>query len=294
MLSFLSALEKALVDLNQPIISGYTLFLCAHRIDSDGYYKNVPLYKQKHLFSREKGLRLLRELQEYHIIKKDMDFKWGIYRVNEIADRSADEICAIADPFCYISHLSAMSRYGLTHRLPARLSITTPHRPIWNKLREDMTEKDYGKTLDKQTVIPLRQVGFSEKIRNISVERQETKFLAKTKSIKGSFSRISGIGDTFVDMLNNPSMCGGMDHVLDVWKEHAPLYLDEIITSVDSCPIKIIKVRAGYILDELLSIRDNRIGDWVSAAQRGGSRVLNAEEPFQPKFSEKWMISLNV
>jgi hypothetical protein len=74
----------------------------------------------------------------------------------------------------------------------------------------------------------------------------------------------------------------------------AKSYLEEIIISVTSFPKKIIKVRAGYILDEVLNIEDKRIQQWLAAAQRGSSQVLDPETAFRSTFSEKWMLSLNV
>lgn len=294
MIKFLTALEKKLISLNQPVVSDYAIFLHAYNLDRDGHYNNIPLHKQKQSISREKGLRLLRELQDHHIIKADRDFKSGIFRVNEVADATAEEVCAIADPFCYISHLSAMTRYGFTHRLPAHLSLTTPSRPQWSSQRDALVERDYGAGCDKRKIIPLQQVTFRESIRGRVVDLQETKFPAKTQNIKGSRARISSIGDTFVDMMSHPVLCGGMTHVMEVWQEHAPTYLEEIIAAVERCTVKIVKVRAGYTLDEYLNIKDSRIESWLSAAQRGGSRVLDPEKPFVSTFSPKWMISLNV
>jgi predicted transcriptional regulator of viral defense system len=293
MISFIKELEKNIVDLGLPIVSDYTLFLQAYRISKESSYHGAPLYKQKHSLTREKAVKLIYKLQDYHIIRKDGDFRSGIFRVNDVADKGAEDVCALADPFCYLSHLSAMARYGFTDRIPAQLNITTPTRSIWCKLKDSMVERDFGFIPNPKEIISMRKYGFAKKVRGISIVKHESKFVAKTKPIKGTFARISEIGDTFVDMLSTPSMCGGMEHVLEVWQNNAPSYLDEIINSVNQCPIKIIKVRAGYILDEFMKIKDNRVQEWLSVAQRGGSQLLNPEKPYEQTFSEKWMISLN-
>jgi predicted transcriptional regulator of viral defense system len=107
--------------------------------------------------------------------------------------------------------------------------------------------------------------------------------------------RVSSIGRTFLDMLRKPDLCGGMNHVIDVFIEHAKPYLPLIINEIDRHGDKIEKVRAGYILEERCHIIENpKIDAWVVFAQRGGSRVLDPTTPYWSTFSEKWCLSINV
>jgi predicted transcriptional regulator of viral defense system len=95
-------------------------------------------------------------------------------------------------------------------------------------------------------------------------------------------------------MLEKPTLCGRMVHILEVWDAYAEIYMDEIIKAVDNNPKKIIKVRAGYILDEIIGYKSDRVYKWLENAQRGSSQVLDPDAPFSPTFSEKWMLSINV
>jgi len=67
-----------------------------------------------------------------------------------------------------------------------------------------------------------------------------------------------------------------------------------IIDEVSQHGSKIERVRAGYILEDICKLNSDRIDGWVECAQRGGSRKLDPEGDYVPKFSEKWCLSLNV
>ena len=104
----------------------------------------------------------------------------------------------------------------------------------------------------------------------------------------------TSIGATFLDTLNDPNWCGGMKNVADVWRRNARQHREAIIAAIDASSEKIVRVRAGYLLEEVAGIEDTRIGAWVAAAQRGSSRKLDPSQPYAPRFSERWMLSINV
>ncbi len=90
------------------------------------------------------------------------------------------------------------------------------------------------------------------------------------KTISGRMLRVSTIGRTFLDMLREPDLCGGIRHVLDGYKEHAHQYLKLITDEIDSHGSALDKVRAGYVLDEVCHLTSETIAFWTKYAQRGG------------------------
>jgi predicted transcriptional regulator of viral defense system len=95
-------------------------------------------------------------------------------------------------------------------------------------------------------------------------------------------------------MLQKPAICGGMAHVIEVWQEHAAIYLNEIVTSIDKATSGLVKSRAGYLLEVKMGLRHEMIEKWKLLGQRGSSRKLDPSKPFASTFSETWMISINV
>jgi predicted transcriptional regulator of viral defense system len=113
-------------------------------------------------------------------------------------------------------------------------------------------------------------------------------------TVQGKPRRVATIGRTFLDMLREPDLCGGIYHVLDIFAEQAPRYLRLIVDEIDRHGTKIDKVRAGYVLAERLNLTHPAFAVWQTCAQRGGSRKLDAQADYSPRFSETWCLSINI
>lgn len=202
--------------------------------------------------------------------------------VSDLPDGPAEDIAALVDLFCYVSHLSAMQRYGLTERTPEALTLSSPAAAEWKQSRDARMLADHGgeKPLPGEYRASLVRLGWPETLRGRRLSVHSTKRTPEVREIRDSHARIAAVGETFVQMLDRPELCGGMAHVLDVWDARAGAYLREIIPAVDRSPEKIIKVRAGYILEERLGVRDATVAGWLRFAQRGGSRLLDPSKPY--------------
>jgi hypothetical protein len=95
-------------------------------------------------------------------------------------------------------------------------------------------------------------------------------------------------------MLREPALCGGMQHVVDVFRSHAGLYLDLIVAEIESHGTAIDKVRGGYLLTEVCGLNSPVIEHWSVHAQRGGSRRLDPGADYEPVYSARWQLSVNV
>jgi predicted transcriptional regulator of viral defense system len=146
----------------------------------------------------------------------------------------------------------------------------------------------------RPTVIPLEHIKLPEALRGRPIAMHTTKYPATSRPIRGSDARIAAIGDVFAQMLDDPHDCGGINHVIEIWAKESGPFVEQIIRAIDENHTDIVKVRAGYLLETLLSVKDARVEAWQQFAQRGSSRKLDASKPYLPTFSEKWMLSLNV
>ena len=292
-ISLSNALIMAITDLKKPIISKFEIYYLALNISKSKSYNGQIIRAQRKEFGFEKNSSLISKLVSAKFIFSDSNFT-NHYRVSTESNGNCDEICCLVDPFCYISHLSAMYKYGLTNRIPEIVILTTPEAKLWKKMKEDL-EKKYQKQFDEKIQHShIKKAVFPKTVRKMKIKLIESKFIHPSIEIKDSYARISDIGHTFLDMISNPELCGGMSHVIEIWKESAKTYLDEIIETIDKSSKGIIKCRAGYILDEILNTKNDRVNNWKNFAQRGGSRVLDPNSPYKSKFSENWMISINV
>tara|TARA_R110000850_G_scaffold191454_1_gene318367 strand:- start:514 stop:1422 length:909 start_codon:yes stop_codon:yes gene_type:complete len=274
----------------KPVLTQFDFFRIIWRmyLTSSG----EKLYLRHETPTQEDGNRLRLNLKKSGLIGADRDYGSRIIRVLAISDMPAEDVACLVDPTCYISHLSAMQRWGLTDRSPEALMLTRPDRKT---ATEQIAAHMEGALLEgEQNPFPLKIITHPARVRKRQVHVYESKTAGAFLNVRGSDVRLSTIGQTFLDMLQKPDLCGGMDHILDVWEEHAATYLSDIVAVVDTATSGLVKSRAGYILEERLGLKHPSIEQWKALGQRGSSRKLDPSKAFAPTFSETWMISLNV
>ena len=292
MTRFAEAMASAIEASALPLLTDYDMFLMA----CDIYRAKTVKYLRGEYPSVEQYKRARSVLKDANIIVADADYS-RLWKVVSRGKQTADEIVCASDRYCYISHLSAMQRYGVSLRRPEALYITRPSNEFVKSLIEDRKAKDRTRLTFSQEVIEtpaLLQVRHPRKVRGRNLSLKKTKRLGAFRPVRGSTVRIASIGQVFLDMLEDPRICGGMSHVVDVWDEHARTYLTEILQRVEEAGTNIAKVRAGYILSERMGVHNKCLDVWVQHAQRGGSRKLDPDADYGPRFSEKWMLSINV
>lgn len=293
----LSAAVLALLEEERrAVVTPYMLFLVLRRLFTPENHQK--LYLRADAPTTENLRKLTANLSDTGGIEVDPDYGRSVFRVLPVGESPADEVCPLANPFGYISHLSAMQRWGLTDRRPEALHLTMPPPSAARPLIEQRMATDYNTPLSD---LPLNQVAklhfirHPETVRGRKISVYETKHPGQWLQVRDSHARLATIGQTFVDTVERPQYCGGMAHALDVWREHAGIYQQEIIAAVDKVESPIVKVRAGYLLDDMMGLgNDLRVQGWVRFAQRGSARVLDPTKDFSPDHSEKWMLSINV
>lgn len=219
------------------------------------------------------------------IISRDHNYRRS-WRVNELPDIPADEAVCLMDRGTCISHLSAMQIYNISERRPLQLYITVATNEQWRELVNKPNQNPDAPSAVRRHHPPT--------VRTRRIDALQTKSFPSTTQMRESFVRATEIGQTFLDMLESPERCGGMSHVLDVFSQHAGKYLTQIVQRIDRAETKLTKVRAGYVISELLNIHHPVVEEWSKYAQRGGSQKLDPKAAYASQFSERWMLSLNV
>lgn len=293
-MNFIEGIEKLIISNDLPVIMFYDFFVLGYRLLQEPSLNGTSLKRLPDGWDQTRAKNAIRRLESRKTLVADSDFRSGVWRVTQSTRAgSAEEVACIVDPFVYISHLSAMQRYGLTDRSPQALHLTTPKRPLWNALRDERLRKDLP-ALENIKRPVLNRPGFKDTLRRRPIMMHASSHPWTPSPLSGEETRITSIGQTFADMLNEPHLCGGMRHVLDIWGNEADQWLSEIVAAIDQLDSKIAKVRAGYILSEVMDIDHPTLHNWEKFAQRGGSRKLDPEADYAPEFSERWMISINV
>lgn len=292
-------------DSGRAVVTEFDLFLLARQLFRDRGYRGATIPPRNGPLDARRSRKLLSEATSdpgyfssqvpSHYLPRDPDFTSVLFTVG---DGDATKVMLDADPFCYLSHASALAFHGMGTDT-SELYISTPMRGQWvgyaRHYMEAMLGVDLASANDEdERLFPLTQPKPCTKVRGRPLHRHELGNPLPPTSFDPGRTRVSPPGATFRDTLAAPGWCGGMDHVIVIWRTYAARYADAIICAVAEAPEKIVRVRAGYLLEEVLGIRDRRIEAWLVDAQRGSSRKLDPTAPYIGRFSARWMLSINV
>ena len=232
-------LAGILEENGKPVLTPFDFFQFIRRMYREAAGKK--LYLRRGGPSEGNFVRLRANLRAAGVTGADRDYGGRIIRLLTVSDLPAEDIICLVDPTCYVSHLSAMQRWGLTDRSPSALILTRPDRKTArSRLQAHMTAV-LGE--NESNPFPLKIVGHPTRVRRRPVHIYESKAVGAFLKNRGDDVRLSTIGQTFLDMLQRPDLCGGMSHILDVWNEHAGTYLEDIVAAVDTAPSKLVKSR---------------------------------------------------
>lgn len=292
-----TALTLELGSLNHSVVTHYQLGVILFKLYQTKSYQGQPLTRI------EKGIpasldlkRLTDQLIRNGVLQVYSGFSGKVFKLLGKQPTALEVACTL-DPFAYMSHLSAMEYHGLTKRLPSTLLLSSPAPIEWQKFAQERMKKDLGK--DGLKAYQTAKLPTLIRPRFEKIERQAVKFysslhLGAFLVIRDRAYRVSTVGRTFLDMLREPDLCGGIYHVLEVFEAHAPTYLRLITDEIEQHGTKIDQARAGYILDERCGLKSPTLDRWQAAVERGGSRKLYAKGEYSSRFSEKWCLSLNI
>ena len=295
-ISLSSAIEsKILSEHKKPVIHNYEYIRYVAELYLQKTYLGFDILKLSSEYPEKKILlRHLDKLMENGVLSQI-----GSLPVYAISNKkpSAQQIVCTLNPFCYLSHLSAMEWHHLTDRIPHAIHITTCSPKQFKELAEELAYKDF--TFPDEIVgVPITHNKINSKdIMSYRIHEHGRKNFKKFPEQQNSGGiRVASIGQTFLDMLREHAYCGGIGHVLDVFEEHAKRYLPLIIRETEKQGSTIDKMRVGYLLEERFSLvkNDPIVENWKKLAQRGGSRVLVSGETYKNIFSETWCISINL
>ncbi len=291
-------------DSGKPVMAEFDLFLLAKQLFRDRGYRDQSLPPRNRELSARRARKLLGEATRDPALSfpearptdrlpRDTEFASAIFVAGE-GDAAA--VMMAADPFCYLSHASALAHHGLSHQEGPDLQVSTPERGMWaawaRALMSAALDFDIADADEDDLPFPLIRPRPGASIRGRALHRHETGF--PVTPVSDGAVRTAPVGATFRDTLDAPAWCGGIAAVISIWRHHARDHLEAIIAAIDESREKIVRVRAGYLLEEVLGIADPRIETWLADAQRGSSRKLDSASPYASRFSARWMLSINL
>src|SRR5690554_5941587 len=208
------AITLSLGDLDKPVVSKYQFGLIVNSIYRTKVYRGESINLQKDFAERSDVNKYLNQLLDEGVLSPHKTLS-NTFTLLGRSDLDPEDIACTVDPFCYMSHLSAMSYHGLTDRIPGKLFISSPSVSEWRLFAKEQMLKDLGDDYETycENGMPLLVKTNIKKINKVEVHCLSSKHLGAYKNIRGRALRVSTIGRTFLEMLKNPDLCGGINHV---------------------------------------------------------------------------------
>jgi predicted transcriptional regulator of viral defense system len=280
----IATVAEILSAVKAPALTSYELATLLYR---SGFFEESS-------FPKTEYDNVLKSLKDLHLLSPTESAN-AYLLFGRTTIQPAEIACAI-DPFAYVSHLSAMEHHGLTDRFSKILYMTRPSLASWKEQASERMQKDLGSAYDvyRSSELPVLSRPRLNKINKTSIHFEERSQLGAFRHVSDTSLRVATIGRVFLDMIREPELCGGIQHVIDIYKAEAQRYLKFIVDEVDRHGKPIDKVRTGYLLSEVCNLEDSVLHQWEAFAQRGGSRKLDAAEEYVPNHSERWKLSINV
>jgi predicted transcriptional regulator of viral defense system len=290
------ASSLALAKYERPVVTDYRLGIVVFHLVQAGGIDGQSLRLTLNRPDRRHYRQALNFLLEYGVLASVRGL--ASERAFTILGRSsvsATEVACTVDPFAYVSHLSAMELHGLTDRVSQTLYLSSPDPKEWRQFADKEMHKDLEANFGDyvEAGFPILQRTRMERVFGQTVHTSHSVHLGAFRKTAESEVRVATIGRTFLDMLREPALCGGIHHVLGIYRTHAAQYLGLIADEVSQHGKPIDKVRAGYVLEEQCKLQHPSFAEWQKFAARGGSRRLVAANEYAPTYSERWALSLN-
>lgn len=295
-LNLVEAVSAFILSLEQSVITDYQIGLFIYRSYQSKRYGAHDLRLTKSHPEKKDYNRLIKKIISKNIISSWKDFPDIIFNIQNKPSVPIEEVVCAIDPFIYISHLGAMGHHGLSSIAKGTLFLSSYPVSVWRQRASVVMEKDCGGgegfRAYKATGLPrLRKININ-RVPGFDVVGYNNKNIST--SFKNKRLRVASVERTFLDMLRRPDLCGGIENVMQVCKNHIIDYLEPVLKEIDTNGSQIEKVRAGYILEEVCGIKHFIIESWLQFVQRGSSRKLDPYHEFSPEYSERWCLSLNL
>lgn len=218
----------------------------------------------------------------------------GVYRIvapfAQTYGTDEYDVLSEINPYAVISHYSALVFHGLTWDQPQLITATSGRDwpDMLTPLGTDPAEWEgislpAGPTPSRVMRIPVqwRRALVSSDI-GIDVHAPH-----------GVPHRYTSPERTLVETLQDPASSGGIMNVLRAWSRAVDrIDVDEVVAYTDAAGVAVLRLRVGYVLEEL-GLSHPTLDTWADYAGRGGSNRLVGAEPLSPRYSARWNLSLN-